>query len=548
MATLMQRLRGDRPGADSTVDELSEQLRAEQENNLLAQESIADLQLALEDLGWRRLATQSTVEFERSGLRTMTDLCRLMAIKNPLIGRGLRLRQFYVWGLGLSVNARSTGPDRENAQAQDVNVVVQAFLDDPGNRAALTGEQAREENERALGTDGNLFLTCFTDPLTGRVQVRAVPFDEIDDVIANPDDRSDPWYYRRRWMATVIDPTSGAANTREQIAYYPALGYRPRPSRPRVIDGHEVHWDAPMRHVRVNGLRGWKFGLPDAYAAIDWARAYKEFLTDWARLVKGLSRFAYQTKVDGSKTKRAAAAAALEAAPTFQPRTREPDYAGATAVTGPGTFLEAVPKTGATIDSGSGRPLAMMVAAALDVPVTMLLSDPGQTGARATAKTLDRPTELMAEIRRSVWTAALRDVLTYVVTESVRAPRGPLKGSITRDAYTGLETVQLAGDTDATVDISWPDLDEADPESAMKALQVADQMDVVPPLVIARLVLQLLRVSDVDEILEDLVDEEGNFVPPAVSAGQVAVDAFRSGGDPAAAVGGEPSTHGTGSP
>src|SRR5689334_4253508 len=105
MATLMQRLRGDRPDSDHSIDQLSEQLRAEQESNLMAQESIADLQLALEDLGWRRLATQSTVEFERSGLRTMTDLCRLMAIKNPLIGRGLRLRQFYVWGLGLHIGA-----------------------------------------------------------------------------------------------------------------------------------------------------------------------------------------------------------------------------------------------------------------------------------------------------------------------------------------------------------------------------------------------------------------------------------------------------------
>jgi hypothetical protein len=30
-----------------------EQLRAEQENNLLLQEAVADLELALEDVGWR---------------------------------------------------------------------------------------------------------------------------------------------------------------------------------------------------------------------------------------------------------------------------------------------------------------------------------------------------------------------------------------------------------------------------------------------------------------------------------------------------------------
>jgi hypothetical protein len=542
VSTFLDWLRGTDDLAESggdavdTVAEMQEMLRAEQESNLLLLEENADLELALEDRGWRRMSLSDNVEFSRSGMRRMVALCQVMAVKNPLIKRGLALRTFYVWGLGVSIAARSTGPDRDNAQAQDVNAVVQEFLDDDGNKASLTGEQAHEENERALGTDGNVFFALFTSPLTGRVQVRTLPFDEVDDVITNPEDRSEPWFYKRRWTATVIDPVTATAKPTEQIAYYPARGYRPA-ARFRTIDGHPVYWDAPVVHVRVNGKATWKFGIPDAYAAIDWARAFKEFLEDWAKLVKALSRFAFRATTPGSKARRQAVAAKLsEAAPVSATTGRTQDV-GATAVTAPGQTLEAIPKTGATIDSESGRPLAMMVAAALDVPVTMLLSDPGQTGARATAETLDRPTELMAGMRRAIWGAALQQVLSYVVDSAVKAPRGPLKGTVTRDPETGRERVTLAGDTERTVDVTFPDLDEVDIEKVMKALTAADSLDVVPPLVLARLVLQALGVEQVDEILEELVDENGNFVSPSANAGQAAADAFRQGRDPVGAVG-----------
>jgi hypothetical protein len=520
---------------DPRVDALSEQLRAEQETNLLLEESLVDLELALEDQGWRRMSSAGSVEFSRDGMRRMAALCQLMAIKNPLIKRGLALRTFYVWGLGVGIAARSTGPDRDNPQAQDVNTVVQAFLDDAGNKAALTGDLAHEENERALGTDGNVFFACFTSPLTGRVQVRMLPFDEVDDVITNPEDRSEPWYYKRRWTATVINPATNAATPTEQVAYYPALGYRPA-QRTRSIDSHQVRWDAPVVHVRVNGKATWKFGIPDAYAAIDWARAFKEFLEDWAKLVKALSRFAWRATAPGSKGRRQAVAAKLRESATVS-SSGEPNDVGAAAVMAPGQTLEAIPKSGATIDAESGRPLAMMVAAGLDVPVTMLLSDPGQTGARATAETLDRPTELMAGMRRAVWGAALDRILSYVIDSAVIAPRGPLKGSTSRDPESGALLVTLAGDTERTVDIDWPDLDEVDVAKVMQAVATADQIGKTPPLVIARLVLQTLGVTEIDEILEELVDEDGNFLDPGVNAGQVAADAFRRGADPAGAIG-----------
>lgn len=513
--------------------ELAEQVRAERQQAAFLQETLADLEWRMYEPGWQRLTTYATQEFSREGLRRITAVCRIMAIKNPLIKRGLGIRQAYVWGQGVEITARD----------EQVNDVIKTFLDDPGNRRTFSGALAREQLERSLGTDGNVFIACFTSPRTGRVQVRTIPWDEIGDVITNPQDRSEPWWYRREWFEESRDPTSGGVIEKRRIAYYPALGMPAnRAVTIRAIPagepGIEVLWDAPVLHVSVNGLADWKFGVPDSYAAIDWAQAYKQFLTDWAQLVKALSRFAW--KLTSKGTKQAAARAALSKAPEVDPYTLERRHAGATATLPPDMALEAVPKTGATIDSESGRPLAAMVAAALDVPVTMLLGDPGVTGARATAETLDTPTEQAAELRRAVWTEAMQAILRHVIIESVRAVDGDLKGTITRDDW-GRETVELTGDVDATIDISWPDLDDTPVNLLIQAIVQADSTTRIPPLVTARLLLEALGVQDVDEILDQLTDDQGRYLPPddgGGGAGQAVVNAFRRGEDPAALLSG----------
>lgn len=498
----------------------------------ILRESLADLELALEDEGWQRLTTGAELEFTRDGLGRAAKVARVMAVANPLVKRGLGIRQAYVFGQGVQIRARAVGDDGD----QDVNAIVQAFLDDQGNRAALTGDQAQEELERALGTDGNVFIACFTSPLTGFVQARSIPFDEITDVITNPDDRDDPWLYRRQWLQRVVND-QGRLVEEQRTAFYPALTYRPR-TRAKTVDGHPVHWDAPIYHVSVNRLDGWSFGIGDAYAALTWARAYRDFLADWAVLVKALSQFAWRASAKGSKAQQLRERLARRPAPSAASPTPagNPNSVGATAVTGPDVTLEAIPKTGATIDSESGRPLAAMVAAALGVPVTILLADPGQTGARAVAETLDKPTALEMGQRRSVWAEAYRAILAYVVLQAAKAPRGPLRGTVVRDAFTGREVLTLAGDTDQTIEIDWPPLDDLDPVALIEAIVKADSTGKMPPEQTVKLLLQALGVKDVDEILADFLDEDGRFIDPYASAGQAAVDAFRRGEDPAQVV------------
>ncbi|MCV2395935.1 hypothetical protein OEB99_16590 [Actinotalea sp. M2MS4P-6] len=487
-------------------------------------ESLADLELQLDDTGWDRIIAGSREQFSRAGLTRSAEACRVMAVAHPLVKRGVNLRIAYVWGSGVQITARA-GAD----ETQDVNAVVQAFLDDDGNQGAYTGDQAHERLERSVATDGNVFIAHFTNPRTGFVQARRIPFAEIADPITNPDDASEAWYYRREWSATVVR-NDGTTATQMLQAYYPALGYWPA-TRPKQLNGAPVMWDAPVLHVKVNDLDGWDFGIGDVYAALPWARLYRDFLADWATLVKSLSQYAWRATSKGSK------AQALRQKLTRRPAETAPDgnpnNVGATAVMGNDVTLEAIPKTGATVDSDSGRPLAAMIAAGLGIAVTVLLADPGQTGARAVAETLDRPTELEMGMRRSVWEDAYRRSLAYVITAAVRAPQGPLSGTVLRDTDTGRMVTTLTGDVDQTVEFDWPSMDDLPVDQFVKAIVEADGTSKIPPEVTARLLMQVLGVKDVDDILESMLDDQGNWVDPMLSAGQAAIDAFRRGEDPA---------------
>lgn len=515
-------------------DTALEQLRQERETALLLEESVADLEIALEDRGWRDLNSSVRQELSPAGRRTLADICRTSALSNPLIKRGLQVRIAYIWGQGVEIRAKATGDGKDGEQ--DVNAVVQAFLDD--NTKTVFGSQAQEELERALGTDGNITIAAFSNPLTGRVQCRSTPFEEIVDILTNPDDRDEVWFYVREYTEDVFEEGyAGGTRTRKQSrkVYHPDLAYRPT-VRPRTINGAEVRWDAPMLHIPVNRLDGWKYGVPDVYASIAWARMYREFLRDWALVVRALSKYAMRL-TGGNKTRTKNAAAAVRTAaqtqaitPAGQAQQVGQVFAGSDNVT-----LEAIPKSGATIDADSGKHLAGMAAAGMGLPVTVLLADPGVTGARAVAETLDLPTILEMGMRRLLWQAKLTELINYAVDQAVLAPRGPLRGALKRDDWQRLQII-LAGDTERSLEFDWPQLVDVPVKDLVAAIVDAHGTRVVPDLVVLRLILSALGVENIDEILADVTDEAGRFIPPDTNAADVATQAFNRGEDPAAAV------------
>lgn len=486
---------------------LKEQLReaeeraARVESSLdVLQENMGRLELALDNEGWSSVISSGETEFSREGLRRSSLLARVMAVANPLIKRGLGIRCGYIFGEGYQIKSTN----------DKVDEVLQRMINDQGNQRAVFGETASEENERTLGTDGNLTFAFFANPRTGHVKIRTVSFDEVSDVICNPDDKDDPWFYLREYDQTTIGPT-GVQIVKRVREYHPALNHRPA-RKMRKIGDDSIVWDVPFLHIKVNALDGWKFGIGDAYAALPWARLYRDFLGDWAVLVKALSQFAF--KVSGGS-----AGKADQLRQAIARATRDGVPVGSTAALDAGTTMEAIPKTGATIDSESGKPLAAMVAASLGVPVTLLLSDPGQTGARAVAETLDTPTVNEMQRRRRVWDYAFRQMSLYAVRWAVIAPQGGLNGTVLRDTWSDEEVITLRGKDTTAVEVIWPSLADTSAAAAIQAIVNADGTGKMPPLIVLRLMLEALKVPNVDAVLAEFGDLFKDWEPTLEPAG-----------------------------
>lgn len=480
----------------------------------LLEETVRDLSLRVEDRGWSRIGGEDR-EMTLEALITSARDGRALATAHPLVRRGLALRAAYIHGGG----GPQIAVEHPNA---DVAALITHWWELRENQRVLTGPEARARLEKSLSTDGNVFIAAFTNPLTGAVRCRTLPFEEITRIITDPEDAATVRYFLREHTG----PDGGLVRT-----LYPDLVYAPR-TKPRAIDGVRVEWDAPVRHVKVNDLDGWLYGVGDTYAVAPWARGYRDFLADWARMMRSLSQFTWRATTDGKRAEKTRQALARIPTPT-------PDggsAAGATYMSGLGQTLEAIPKNGATIDADSGRPLLAMIAAGLDIPVTMLSTDPGITGARSTAETLDEPMYRAMLARRDIWTSVYVDIAEYAIEQSVRAKAGRLQGVLVADEWMDSDHAELDGDR-PIVTVAWPDLSTDSTQELVAAIATADATQKLPPTVIARLLLVALGVDDIDTVMEELTDDTGQWRDPYANIGATLTDAFRDGRDPAVALG-----------
>jgi hypothetical protein len=345
----------------------------------LLQERINELQLALEDRGWENIGQLNTgnFEFDRLAIRSICRQSRLNYLKNPIINRGVNVQAIYVWGQGVKITARD----------RDIQAIVTRFLDDPGNKSELTSHRARVLKECDLQVDGNIVFALFTNVKNGEVSIRTLPFDQVDRIIHNPDDRKDAWFYKRIYQNTDLKAQFGQTQAREVIKYYPdwqldSVARFPL-GLPQVESNATYAENVKIFHMKVGGLSEMQFGIPETYQALDWAHAYKEFLEDWATIVKSLSRFAWKMTGPPNANALAAATAALGTTITEGVDENNPSPAAGSLFYESGDFsLQAMPKTGATIQADDGRRLLLMALAALGIPEcyaedTEVLTDQG---------------------------------------------------------------------------------------------------------------------------------------------------------------------------
>lgn len=488
-------------------------------------EVITELQLRQEDIGWVKL-NGADFEIGRQDLRNITSICRMYALRHPLINRALNVQTYYVMGQGLSFRAKDSR----------VQELLTAFWEDPKNSAELSKHVALTGKEEMLSTTGNLFLTLFANISTGKVRVRSIPFSQVEEIYYNPDDGKDPWFYLRRWTEKRFTPMA-AAQPVQRAAWYPDWRYNG--AVPARLGGEEVI-DVRVMHIKVGALDDMPFGLSEFYQAIDWAKAYQTFLTDWAALVKALNAFAWKVTVKGGVAARQSAKAALSrdpSDPSVPNRTAEPAGGKFIANEG-GADISAIPKSGATISADDARRLLLMVAAATGLPETFF--GDASVGTLATATSLDRPTELKFRNRQQLWIDVLGDLFGWVIDRGIEAPNGPLDGTFEQeegeeagigkwvlsppDALPGEEPVDVG---DRAIDVTFPPILEHDVAASVTAAVSAITLNGSPindttitPEQAARLILTALGVDDIDAWIDEIFPRDPKTGEPILRADQ----------------------------
>ena len=339
--------------------------------------------LAADDIGWTKLGvSQSDVaNMSLHEAKAVAQRLHGYAESNPLLTRGREIRCSYLFSSEYEIGTEDAQGKITSQQWN--NIKKQKNQDNAFSLEALE----RIEGERYSA--GQAFVIYDRSAK----EFQQVSFQEIGDIIYNPDDSTEIWYVRRDWSANVIGG-NGTTATKEFKVYYPASRFdAPKGGYAKVINGIEVNADKRMIVERVNIQPGGNLGLPDSFAAAPWALAYSAYLSDGSKVLAALAEWAWVVKAKKRNP-------AERAASTV----RNSDGVGGTLFTD--MDVQSMPSKNA-VDLNTGRPLAAQVAAALGVSIVLLLADPGQSGAYGTAQTLSDPNRRTMEARRQRNTAFL---------------------------------------------------------------------------------------------------------------------------------------------
>lgn len=501
------------------VEDLETQkIRAEltqESKELVAREGLADLELSFEDVGWRDLnAYYGLLRLNRSTMRRIVGLSRIMYLVNPLIKRAVTVQELYVWGSGCTIKAEDPLVDE----------VLNDFFDDPSNgRVIGQGEEGWPQREREQRIDGNTFFALFTNRRTGAVRVRLLPYDIIEDVIYNPQDSKEVWFYRRSLVNYMLDgDLSGTMTTipngEGQHVLYPDIAYDPVMKLPVYGAGRlRIDWSVRVMHIKTGGLSTMKFGLPELYAGLNWATAYKRILENFATILAAYARLAMKMTGLSGKKGVAAAKSKLNTAITdgsFRDTNPPTNTASWMALSG-NVDVQPVKTAHSTTAPDEARALRSMVASAADLPEHFF--GDSEVGNLATSETLDRPTELKMISRQQMWRQVILGMSRFVIQASALALSGKLRdagfvGVKTLDPFSGSNhrvTVTPPPNRSLAVEVTFPNITERAVADRVRAVTMAATLNGRPAegifksrKFLFKLLLEALGVRDADRLTD----------------------------------------------
>jgi hypothetical protein len=366
---------------------LNEKFSRLEDENIELSEALNNVSMMLDNAGWNKIHDIQSAGMSLYDLNRAAEQLRELAIGNPLLKRGYKLRSSYIWSRGF--NLPKLTPQVKNR------------ITSPVNERCMFSPISHEELELSAYTDGNVFVL-------GREsdqQLMRVPLAEISGVMTDPDNNEVIWALRRTWTRQFAGSGTAVVSKWYYTDTYPAN--QPKARNLKTENGtEEVDLGYTMFHQAFNSQVGWTFGVPDALSVIAWARLYREYLENGAIMTKALAQFAYKVS---TKSRAGVNNAAAKIAVADGQKNR----IGATAAMGSDVDLTPVSK-GSGYDFEAGKSLAAMIASGLEVSIVALLADPSSSGSYGTAQTLDTPTMKAMQARQNVWSLFYKRILRFL--------------------------------------------------------------------------------------------------------------------------------------
>ncbi len=491
--------------------------------NVGAVGAFGDIELALQNVEWRREISMSWLEFSRWGIQQIILISRLYYIKNPLMRRAIDVCAVYVFGRGVEVT--STDPK--------ANDTLKEFFE--RNKKVL-GPAALFKLQRRKYYDGNLYFAFFADAqTTGQVDVRTIDATEIQEIVTDSEDSDKAILFKREWGSAEFNISTGESARQVKQAWYPALGYEPT-EKPPTIGIIPVNWDTPIMHRKCGEVGKWKMGLPRAYPALDWAKVARQYLEACLTLAKSHAQIAWTFATKGGQAAIGNMKQQLETTvnangSSIWDQNPTPNNASIVGM-GTGTDLSMVASRGKGLDPKEVGEYRTMVGHCFGIPPTWL--GDMETANLSTALTLDRPTELGFRAEQIEWEEDFLTIAKLVLSVSAGATAGKLREargigkiiSITEgrkkllaDGHLVYDEAAKPAENEIQVRVTFPAIREGDLPAVINAIVAAGTLDNkggqvvgIDEKVMVRLLFEALGVEDTEDILEEMYPSKASGV------------------------------------
>lgn len=404
---------------------------------------LGQIALEIDNIGWKPLGSVQGTDtgLPLQHLKDQAELGMAMATANPLVKRGIAVRTSYIWGQGVKLDYPDTAPYARTL------------------RRVLGKTLAQFEVERTLAATGNLFFEVRGDGARGQ-RVRLVPFEHVTGGSANLYDQGvldyilltyDAWDRQSEGTPNVNSSSLGGDGKSHRVEEWIPT-FEQEGVIPATIDGIRVRSDRRIKHIAVNRMADWWWGVPDLYAVASWVRAYKKYLEQCHMLNEAYAQIAFKastaTRGGGERL-----ASGMASNPGVDPATGQPLSVGATAVMGAGQDLVAV-QTGRPVDFSNGLPIAAMVAAGLEIPLQVLTSDASTGGSRSSDVALDEATKKSMQARQKMLDDELDDLASMLGLDDFQI-EWPRVGE--EPLHRTLQALDVAGHTGMLYPEEWRD-------------------------------------------------------------------------------------------